>query len=302
MSRIYTVLGGTGFLGSRVARNLLEAGHRVRIAARHPDRSALGDVEGAEPLRADLADPGSLRAAVQGADGVVNATSLYLEAGDTTFRAIHVEAAARLARIAREADVSRFVQLSGIGADPDAADPYIAARGAGEAAVREAFPGATLVRPSALFGPHDALLGGILATLRRLPIYPLFGQGDARLQPVHVADVAAAIARLVEAEASADLYELGGPKVYTYRELVAAVARAADLRVRPVPVPFPIWQALARIAERLPGAPLTRSQIALLRHDNVASDALPGLADLGLSARDIEQVVRSGRAGQEEQT
>ncbi len=302
MSRIYTVLGGTGFLGSRVVRNLLDAGHRVRVAARHPERSAFADVEGAEPLRADLGEPDSLRAAVTGADGVVNATSLYLEAGDVTFRAIHVEGAARQARIARDAGVARFVQVSGIGADPDAADPYIAARGAGEVAVRDAFPGATIVRPSAIFGPHDALLGAILATLRRLPVYPLFGRGDTRLQPVHVGDVAAAIARLVDSDASAELYELGGPKVYTYRELVSAVARAAELRARPVPVPFPIWQALARIAERLPGAPLTRSQIALVRSDNLASDTMPGLADLDLPARDIAEFVRSGRAEQKEQT
>lgn len=295
MSALYTILGGTGFLGSRVVAALLDAGCRVRIAARRPERSAFSDASGAESVRADLGEPAALRAAVAGADGVANATSLYLETGAASFRAIHVDGAARLARTAREAGVARFVQMSGIGADAAAADPYIAARGAGEAAVRAAFPGATILRPGPMFGPDDALLAAILRTLRRLPVYPLFGDGTTRLQPVHVDDVAAAIARLLQADRSAELYEIGGPKAYAYRDLVAAVARAADLPMRPVPVPFPAWQAVARIAEHLPGAPLTRSQIALLRRDAVASDALPGLADLGLAAREIETFVRDRR-------
>ena len=304
MSRVFTVVGGTGFLGSRVVRHLVGRGHRVRIAARHPHRpDDLPNPDLAELVRADLFEPATLSAALTGADGAVNATSLYLEKGDLTFEAVHVKGAARLARLAREARVPHLIHVSGIGSDPAARDPYIRARGEGEAAVRDACPDVTLVRPSAMFGPDDALLGAILDTARRLPVYPLFGRGESRLQPVHVDDVAQAIATALHTADAAPCYEFAGPNVYTYRQLVAAVAGAAGLRVRPVSVPFPVWHAAASVAERLPGAPLTRSQVALIRDGNVADEAMPGLRDLGVEPQDIADFVRDqrGRAEQAEQ-
>lgn len=293
MSSAYTVFGGTGFLGRQVVAHLLASGQKVRVAARHPDRLVSGRLE---TIRADILEPASLHGPLREAAGVVNAVGLYVEGGSITFDAVHVEAAGHLAALACRADVPRFVQLSGIGADPDARDPYIRARGRGERAVTAALPGAVVVRPSAMFGAGGGLVPAILGLARKLPFYPLFGRGLTRLQPVCVNDVGQAIARLLQSEYPADLYEFGGPEAFRYRDLVLRVTGAAGAKVRPVPVPYAAWHALAAVAERLPGAPLTRSQVALMRRDNVASADVPGLAALGVSPRRIEQFVQSQSA------
>ena len=241
--RVVAVFGGTGFLGRRVVRHLPGRGFRVRVASRHPERapSPLGpEGEGAEAVRADVRDEGAVASALAGASGAVNAVALYAERGGRdTFRAVHVEAAARMARLARAAGVERLVHVSGIGADPASASGYIRARGEGEAAVREAFPGATLVRPSAMFGPDDRFLTTLARLLRTLPVYPLFGRGRTRLQPVHVEDVAEAIARVLAGAPGAGhpCYELGGPRVYSYAELLRVVADRTGARpARPAAV------------------------------------------------------------------
>ena len=177
MNRV-TVFGGTGFVGCRVVRHLSVSTVTVRIASRHPAR-AEGD--NAEQVIADAHDERSVEAAVMGADGVVNAISLYTEHGGDTFHSVHVEAAARIAGVARRAGVKRFVHLSGIGADPTSPSPYIRNRGEGEVAVQAAFPGAVVIRPAVMFAPDDAFLTTILGLLRTLPAYPLFGDGRTRL-------------------------------------------------------------------------------------------------------------------------
>lgn len=293
MEATITVFGGTGFLGSRVVRHLLDAGCRVRVAARNPHRRADLPPSGQmELVRADLLDPASLQAATAGADAVVNATSLYLERGGLTFDAIHVDAAGRLARIAREEGCRRFVQLSGIGAAPDDTIHYLRARAAGETAVRNNHPGAIIVRPGAMFGADDALLSAILTTARRLPIYPLFGSGESRLQPVFVDDVAEAITAILHSETPSPCYELAGPAVYGYRALVEKVCEAAGVTVRPIPVPFALWHWLSAVTEHLPGAPLTRAQVALIERNNVATAGMPGLPELGVAPTDIVDHVR----------
>ena len=296
MGGLHTVFGGTGFLGSRIVRRLLADGHDVRIAARHPDRF-LGRLQSdrVEQVEADLLKPVTVSAALRGADGAVNAVSLYEESGDVTFEAIHVDGAARLAQLAKEAGVACFVQLSGIGADPKARDSYTRARGRGEYAVRAAFPRATIIRPSAMFGPDDALLSAILGTARRLPLFPLFGSGETRMQPVYVNDVAQAIPRVLVADSPAELYEFGGARVYRYRDLVQEVTAAAGLSVRTVPMPLVIWRGLAAVASHLPGGPLTPAQVALASTDNVAADDMPGLHDLGVTPQDIVAFVKQNQ-------
>lgn len=281
----FAVFGGTGFLGRCIVEALLAEGHRVRVVARNPE--AAGMPPGAVPVQADILRPETVAPALEGADGAVNAVSLYLEHGEVTFRAVHVDGAARLAEAARAAGLGRYVHVSGIGADAASADPFIRSRGAGEAAVRDACPYASIVRPSVMVGKDDAIRSTILRVIRHQPVFPLFGRGDTRLQPVHRADVAAAIARLLTMEAPAPLYEFGGAVTYTYDRLVREVARAAGHRVWPVPVPFLAWRSVALVSERLPGAPLTRSQVALVRQDNVASADLPNLGELGITPTDI---------------
>jgi uncharacterized protein YbjT (DUF2867 family) len=196
-----TVFGGTGFLGRHVVQHLLEADYPVRVASRHPERAAalFPDVHlGIESTHADISDDGSIAAAVADVIGVVNAVSLYAESGQLTFHSIHVKGAARVAQLAREVGIERLVHVSGIGSDAKSTSPYIRSRGEGERVVREAFPTATLVRPSVMFGRGDAFVRPLATMLRRLPAFPLFGSGRTRLQPAHVEDVAEAIARAMQ--------------------------------------------------------------------------------------------------------
>ena len=281
-----TVFGGTGFVGRRVVRHLHESGIRVRIVSRHPGR-AEGD--GIEQIAADAHAERSVEAAVAGADGVVNAISLYVEHGSDTFHSLHVETAGKIARIARQAGIRRFVHISGIGANTASPSPYIRSRGEGEAAVQTAFPGAVIVRAAVMFAPDDAFLTTILQLLRSLPAYPIFGDGRTRLQPVHADDVAAAIAQILrESQKSYPVYELAGPRVYSYEELLRTIARIAGMRPVLVRMPFVLWDALAGLAEMLPRPPLTHNQVELMQIDTTASENLPGFRALGISPRSLE--------------
>jgi NADH dehydrogenase len=189
--------------------------------------------------------------------------------------------------------------VSGIGSDAGSTSPYIRSRGKGEKAVREAFPATTLIRPSVMFGKGDAFLIPIGRMLRRLPIFPLFGRGQTLLQPAYVEDVADAIARVMQNAQSPMCYELGGPRVYTYRSLLEVIARHLGKKPLLVPTPYGVWHALASIAEMLPEAPITRNQIELMLLDNVASPGAPGFGDLRISSTSLEDVLPAivGRSG-----
>jgi uncharacterized protein YbjT (DUF2867 family) len=294
--RVVTVFGGTGFLGRRVVEHLREHGFFVRIASRHPDRArALFGPDGSQfqSLKADIHDGQAVADALGGAHGVVNAVSLYVERQGETFHSVHVEAARRLAARAQQDRVERLVQVSGIGADTGSPSLYIRKRGEGELSVRAAFPKAVVVRPSVMFGPDDAFPTPIVALLRKLPVFPMFGRGRTRLQPAHVGDVAEAIARAVERpDMRAVTFECGGPRIYSYEELLRTVAREARLEARLVPMPFAAWHALALMGEMLPNPPVTRNQIELMQVDNVASPDMPGFAELGISPRPLETILR----------
>lgn len=297
MSRIVVVFGGTGFLGRRIVHRLSERRYAVRVASRHPQRWRTiprSSIPEPQAVAADIHDQRSVATSVAGAQAVVNAVSLYMEHGNETFQSVHVTAAAQLAQLARAAGVERLIHVSGIGADAASASPYIRSRGQGEQAVCSAFPDATFMRPSVMFGPDDAFLTTILRLLRRLPVYPLFGRGATRLQPVHVEDVAEAIARAVEREDCRNAtFECGGPRVFSYRELIEVIAHAARLQVRAIPVPFAVWHALARIAEVLPRPALTRNQVELMQIDTVVAPHARSLVDLGVEPRDLERTAEA---------
>ena len=288
-----TVFGGTGFLGRRIVRHLQDKGYSVRITSRHPNPPSGADPQ-LRAIAANIHDRQSIASAIGGAFGVVNAVSLYVARGKETFHTVHVAAAERLANEARKAGVERFVQISGIGADAQSPSPYIRARGQGEQAVRAAFADATVIRPAVMFGPDDAFLNTLIKLLRRLPVYPMFGRGETRLQPGDVEDVAEAVARAMQRTETGPLtVECGGPSVYSYEELLRTIARAASVKPILVPVPFGAWRALAWLAEALPGAPVTRSQVELMQFDTVASPSLPGFTDLGISPRPMEPVLQT---------
>lgn len=291
-----SVFGGTGFLGRRLVRRLAAEGATLRIAVRSPDRARsvlrAADLDRVTTFRADVRDPASVAAAVAGADAVVNVVSAYVEKRGVSFESVHVQGARTLAEEAAAAGVARLVLVSGIGADPQSKSPYIRARGRGELVVRQAFPGATIVRPSAMFGPGDALFGTLADVARLLPVLPLIGGGRTRLQPVYVEDVAEAIARILADRASAGrTYELPGPGVYTLRELVRFALRLINKRRLLVPLPFAIAEIQARLFELLPSPPLTTSQVDLLRRDNLASGDLPGFRDLDIRPQAVAEIV-----------
>src|SRR6266516_3149243 len=294
--RAVTLFGGTGFLGRRIVRRLRQRGFPVRIASRHPDqgpRRPDPDDPQLQSIAANIHDERSVADALAGACGAVSAVSLYVEHGQETFHSVHVEAAHRVAVQARRAGIERLVHISGIGADAASPSLYIRKRGEGELAVRAAFPNAVVVRPAVMFGPNDAFLAPILALLRKLPVFPMFGRGLTRLQPAHVGDVAEAIAKALEQpEMRAITFECGGPRIYSYEELLRAVAREAGLQARLVPMPFAAWRTLAVMAEMLPNPPITRNQVELMQADNVASPDMPGFAELGISPRPVETTLR----------
>jgi NADH dehydrogenase len=291
--RTVTVFGGTGFLGRRVVRQLLGQNLSARIASRHPERvPSTSEGTALQSIRADINDEDAVVAAVAGAYGVVNVVSLYVERGTETFHAVHVEAAGRLARQAQRAGVERLVHVSGIGADATSGSLYIRNRGEGELAVQAAFANAIIIRPAVMFGRDDALLNTLVKLLKRLPAYPMFGRGLTRLQPAHAEDVAEAIARCLQpAAANPVTYEFGGPRVYTYEELLKVVAHRLGKKPVLLSVPFPIWHALARIGEMLPGSPLSRNQVELMEVDTVASAGMPGFDALGIAPQPIEQTL-----------
>ncbi|MPY68621.1 MAG: NAD(P)H-binding protein [Alphaproteobacteria bacterium] len=292
--RIFTVFGGTGFLGRRIVAGLLGHGFAVRVASRHPDkiRMSSGTEDGPTPVRADVRDADAVDAAVSGAEGVANAVSLYHEGGGVTFRGVHVDGARNVAEACRRHAVRRLAHISGIGSDPASSSSYVRHRGLGEAAVRDGFADAVLLRPSVMFGPDDALLTTLAALGRWMPVIPLFGQGTTRLQPVFVDDVAQAVtSALAGNDRPERLYELVGPEVCTYRELMAMVLRSTGRRRLLLPLPFFLWDGLAAAARLLPAPPVTEGQVALMKRDNVAAPALPGLRELGVAPTPIRGVL-----------
>ena len=291
-----SVFGGTGFLGQRLVRRLASEGTAVRVVVRHPDhaRSALraADMERLTFFCADVRDRGAVAGAVAGSDAVVNAVSAYVETGGVTFESVHERGAEMLAREAAAAGVARLVLVSGIGADPQSGSDYIRSRGRGERVVQEAFPGATIVRPCAMFGPGDALFCTLAHLARLLPVIPLIGGGHTRLQPVYVEDVAEAIAHMLANSATAGrTYELAGPDVYTMRELTEIVLRVTGRQRLLAPVPFAVAEIQARLFELLPNPPLTTGQVELLKTDNVASASLPGLRELSIKPKTVEEII-----------
>jgi uncharacterized protein YbjT (DUF2867 family) len=291
-----TVFGGTGFLGHRVVRRLRDRGFPVRIASRHPDRRHgyfSPDDPQVQSVAADIHDERSVADALAGTYGVVNAVSLYVEHGEETFHSVHVEAAQRVAAQAHGAGAERLVHVSGIGADATSQSRYIRERGEGELAVRAAFRDAIIIRPAVMFGPDDAFLTTVIKLLRRLPIYPMFGRGLTKLQPAYVEDVADAISRVMQrGETPSMIFELGGPRIYSYEEFLKAVAHEAGVSPVLIPIPFAVWYALAWACEILPIPPLTRNQVELMQVDTVSAPELPGFAELEISPRSVEVMLQ----------
>ncbi len=301
---IVTIFGGSGFIGRYVAQRMARAGWRVRVAVRRPNEAHFvrpyGVVGQVEPIQANIRDDASTRAAIAGADAVVNCVGVLAEAGRQTFEALLDQGAARIARIAAEEGVPLLVHVSAIGADPASDSLYAAAKGRGEAAVRAAFPAAVILRPSVVFGSDDSFFNRFGAIARLSPVLPLVGP-DTRFQPVYVDDVAAAAVAGATGAAAPGIYELGGPEVATFRQLMQRLLRIVQRRRLLVAVPFGLARVKAWVfdlAPRLSGGLvannlLTQDQVRLLAHDNVVHAGAPGFAQLGIRPTAMDAVLES---------
>jgi len=292
---VATVFGGSGFIGRYVVKRLTHKGFVVRVAVRDPERALflkpMGAVGQVVPLYASLTDEATVHRAVDGADLVINLVGWLAEQRPGEFQQIHAEGAGRVARLSAAAGVARLAHVSAIGADPGATSRYAASKGAGEAMVREAFVGATILRPSLVFGPEDHLFNRFASMARVMPFMPVIC-GDTRFQPVYVGDVADAVmAALARPDAAGAVYELGGPRIWRFRELLAYILEETGRRRRMVDVPMGLARIQARIMELLPGQPMTRDQLLLLQSDNVVGPEMPGLHELGVVATPVELVV-----------
>lgn len=292
--RVVTVFGGSGFLGRHVVRRLAASGVRLRVAVRDPEAAAflqpLGDVGQIIALQANIRDDASVALAVQGADAVVNLVGILYESGRQTFRAIHVEGARRIARAVKQANVRSLVHVSAIGAAPDSLANYARTKAEGEAAVREEFPEAVLLRPSIVFGPEDNFFNLFASLARLVPALPLIGGGKTRMQPVYVSDVAEAVTRVLDGHAG-EVFELGGPQVFTFRALLERMLEAIERRRLLIPVPFWAARLEAFFLERLPKPLLTRDQVRLLERDNVVGAGAKTFADLGIVPTPLDAVL-----------
>ena len=291
---IATVFGGTGFIGRHVVKRLVEAGFAVRVAVRDTELALalkpLGSIGQVVPLHAPISDAAAVARAVEGAECVVNLVGILYETRPGDFDRVHHQGAATIARAAATAGVARLVHVSALGADAASPSLYAQSKAAGEAAVRAAFPAATILRPSVVFGAEDAFFNRFATLAQFLPVMPVFAP-DTRFQPVHVGDVAdAVIAGLFRADAQGRSFDLGGPKVWSMRELIAWIMAQSGHRRRMFIMPDGLARIQARLMEFIPGKPLTRDQL-LLRRDNVVAAGAAGLAELGITPLAVEQVV-----------
>ena len=289
---VVTLFGGSGFIGSQAVRALARRGWRIRVAVRNPvlaiEIQPLGDPGQIQFMRCDITSAEDVVAAVRGADAVVNLVGVLHDAGGKRgFDAVHTEAAKTIAEAAKAAGVERLVQISAIGADAASPSAYGRTKAQAEAAVRDVYPDAVILRPSLVFGAGDGFLNRFAAMATMAPALPLIGGGETRFQPVYVGDVAEAIARgVTRADAAGRTYELGGPSLYTFREVLELVRRETGRDRMLVSVPFIVAKPLGSLLQlsRFVGLtpPLTRDQVLMLEKDNVVAADAFGLSDLGI--------------------
>jgi NADH dehydrogenase len=288
---VATVIGGSGFLGRYIVKRLAAQGHIVRVAVRDPVRAQflkpMGRVGQVVPLFANITSDGTLARAIEGAEIVINLVGILAERKAGDFTRLQAEGAGRIARLAKDFAVRHLVHVSAIGADQASPASYARSKAEGERLVQENFPQAVILRPSLVFGPEDQFFNRFASLALVSPVMPVIS-GGSKFQPVYVGDVAdAAMAAVARPDAAGKIYELGGPKIMTFREILGWIL-AQIQRNRPL-VPMP--PAAAELMARIPFSGLTHDQLLMLARDNVANPALPGLAALGVVPTPIELIV-----------
>jgi len=300
MAGLITVFGGSGFLGKHVVRALVKEGWRVRVPVRRPhtaqELKVIGNVGQVQLVQANLRFAKSVERAVKGSDAVINLVALLFEEGKQSFESLHVRGAATLAQAAADQGITNFVQVSAIGADAESESDYARTKAEGENAVRVAIPSADIMRPSIIFGEEDQFFNRFAAMTQIAPALPLMGGGDTKFQPVYVGDVAEAIAKVAGQGTTGKTYELGGPRTYSFKELMQFTLETIDRKRFLVPVPWFAANIMGVAGEISAMAPfvkpfLTRDQVKNLKIGNVVSDEALGFAELGIRLETIEAIV-----------
>ncbi|RED46195.1 complex I NDUFA9 subunit family protein [Aestuariispira insulae] len=294
-----TVFGGSGFIGRSVVRRLAQMGCQVIVAVRDPEGALFlkpyGEIGQVTPVMCNIRDEKAVRMVMQGSDAVVNLVGILHESGKQTFDAIQHKGAETIARVAKELGIANFVQMSALGADKASDSEYARAKAAGEEAVLSHIPTASILRPSIVFGPNDDFFNKFASM--PVPGFPLIGGGKTKFQPVYVEDVAEAVTKcLCSNDANGKVFELGGPTVYSFEELLRLVMHEMGVHKGLVPLPFFLANIIGLVGEivgKLPIVPvfLTRDQVRQLRHDNILSGEKPGLEDLGVKAHAAEVIL-----------
>ena len=290
--RVVTVFGGSGFIGRYVIKRLAAKGARVRVATRDPEGAKflkpMGAVGQVAPVKVSISQADSVKAAVDGSDAVINLIGILSQGGRQSFRMAHVEGPQTIARAAAAAGVRQMVHVSAIGASAESASAYARSKAPGEDSVRSALPESVILRPSVVFGPEDDFFNRFGAMARIAPALPLIDGGRTKFQPVYVGDVADAVLAVLQSEEySGKTYELGGPEVMNFRELLEYILSETGRKRALVPAPALFLKPLAALMELLPSPPLTRDQLILLQKDNVVDDKALKLSDLGIEATAI---------------
>jgi len=299
MQNLVTVFGGSGFIGSQAVRQLAKAGWRIRVAVRNPNLAynmrLHGDVGQIDVVQANIRNAASVRRALEGATAALNLVGVLYQTGRQGFQAIHAMGPRNVAEAARAEGVTRLVQMSALGANPDSASKYARTKAEGEAAVREIYPDAVVVRPSIVFGPDDHFFNRFAAMAAISPALPLIGGGATRFQPVFVGDVGKALTAAVTADSMAGgIYELGGPAAFSFRELMQIVLAETQRRRFLLPLPFPVARLMGAAGDLVAGIvppPISADQVELLKTDNVVSGQYPGLVELGITPTTLEAVL-----------
>lgn len=308
-NRHVTVVGGSGFIGRYVVKRLAERGAVIAVLSRHATEAGflkpMGDVGQIELIDASIEDEVRLSAALTGSSAVVSSVGILYERGRQRFQLLHGEGPARLARLAAAVGAQHFVHVSALAADMQSPSAYARSKAIGEAEVRAAFPDATILRPSLVFGPEDDFFNRFAAMARLSPVLPLVGGGTTRFQPIYVGDVAdAVVAALERPEAEGKTYELGGSAVLSFRELMALMLAEIGRQRVLVTLPYGLASVAALFMELMPKPLLTRDQVKLLQKDSVVRPGASGLAELGITPTALELVLptylhrfrRGGRA------
>jgi uncharacterized protein YbjT (DUF2867 family) len=294
--KLAVVFGGTGFIGRYVVKRLAARGYTVRVAGRDAEAAMflrpMGGPGQVVPLYAPLHEEALLARVITGADVVINLTGILAESSKGEFMRVHAEGAGRIARLAGASQARHLVQVSAIGANAASPSLYGRSKAAGEAAVRAAFPNAVIIRPSIIFGAEDKFFNRFAAMASFLPIVPITG-GAAKFQPVYVGDVADAILASLAPERAGKTYELGGPDIKTFKELIENMLKIIESKSCVLNLPTAVARIQALFLEHLPGKLLTSDQIKLLQCDNVVSDAALGLTSLGLTPTSMDLILPS---------